>query len=184
MSLAQMPVVLNGKPKDVDCGTVSLRGVTRDDIPLLWKWLNEYPRANFDDGGPQMIEEFEVEMGRRFQRGEICMGALHNGKLVGCIGYAPVTHRLGSLHGICFSKDVHGTGVAAFAVKNFLKMLFTGKVEKVFATYFQDNTRIKKFLRKQGFVHEGTLIDHTVRGGRVTTMSLVALHKKNFTEAM
>jgi len=180
-----MPVHVNGAKKgDTFMGTVSLRGITRDDIPLLWKWLNEYPRANFDDSAPQMIEEFEVEMGRRLGRGEICMGALHNGKLVGCIGYAPVTHRLGSLHGICFSKDVHGTGVAAFAVKNFLKMLFAGKVEKVFATYFHDNLRIKKFLRKQGFVHEGTLVDHVVRGGKVTTMSLVALHRKNFTEAI
>ena len=178
-----MPVHVNGTKKgDTFMGTVSLRGINRDDIPLLWKWLNEYPRANFDDEGDKCIEEFEITMGRRLGRGEICMVAIFNKEPVGCIGYAPVTHRLGSLHGICFSKEVHGSGVAAFALKNFLKILFSGKVEKVFATYFHDNLRIKKFLRKQGFVHEGTLIDHVVRGGKVTTMSLVALHKKNFVE--
>ncbi len=177
-----MPVSVNHKKTDTFMGTVSLRLVTRDDIPLLWKWLNEFPRNNFDDSAPSMVEEFEVEMGRRIQRGEICYGALHNGKLVGCMGYAKVTHRLGSLHGICFSKEVHGTGVAAFAMKNFLRMIFSGKVEKVFATYFQDNLAVKKFLRKQGFVHEGTLKEHAVRLGKPIDMSLVALHKKNFTE--
>ncbi len=184
-TLPQLPVGVNGKAHatssvPVSHGTITIRGIVPEDIPLLWKWLQEYPRANFDDYGPRTEEEFHVTMARRLQNHELCMGALENGKLIGMIGYSPITDRLGSLHGICFSKEVHGTGAAAASVRRFLGMLFAGKVEKVFATYFADNLRIKKFLRKQGFVHEGMLVSHTVRVGKAIDMSLVALHKRNF----
>lgn len=180
-----MPVAANGTkkvPRGTFMGTVSLRGITPDDVPLLWKWLNEYPHQNFDDYGPRSIEEFEVEMISKIQRGEVFVVALHNGQPVGCIGYAKETPRTGSFRGICFAKSVHRTGVAAFAVKHFLKSVFSAGTDKVSATYFSDNMAIKNFLKKQGFGLEGTLMAHTMRRGVPTKMSLVALHKKNFAE--
>lgn len=180
--IAQLPVGVNGKKStaDVPRGTIALRGIRPADIPLLWKWLMEFPCSNFDDYGPKTEEEFHAHIVRRLNQRELCIAVLQNDTLIGCIGYRPMTDRLGTLHGICFSKEVHGTGAAPFAVHKFLETLFAGKVERVMASYFQDNLRIKKFLRKQGFVHEGTLMDHTLRGGRVTNMAIVGLLKKNF----
>jgi len=177
-----MPVAVNGKKRDVFMGDVSLRGITPDDIPLLWKWLNEYPHQNFDDYGPKYIEEFEVEIIRRIQRNTVYLVAMLNDKPVGCIGYEKETPRTGSFRGICFTKSVHRTGVAAFAVKHFLKSVFNAGTEKVSAQYFSDNMAIKNFLKKQGFCLEGTLMAHTLRRGVPTKVSLVALHRKNFME--
>lgn len=170
------------KKRDVFMGDVSLRSITPDDIPLLWRWLNEYPHQNFDDYGPKYIEEFEVEIIRRIQRNTIYLVAMLNDKPVGCIGYEKETPRSGSFKGICFAKSVHRTGVAAFAVRNFLLILFRNGIEKVSAQYFSDNMPIKNFLKKQGFGLEGTLMAHTLRRGVPTKVSLVALHKKNFME--
>ena len=181
MSLAQMPVAVNGiKKGDIFMGDVSLRGLTPDDVPLLWKWLQEYPHQNFDDYGPKCIEEFEVELMRRMQRNTVYVVATLNNTPVGCIGYEKETPRNGSLRGICFAKSVHRTGVAAFAVKHFLKSIFNAGTEKVSAIYFSNNEQIKKFLKKQGFGLEGTLMAHTLRRGVPVKMNLVALHKKNF----
>ncbi len=179
-----MPVHVNGSKKtDTFMGTVSLRGLTPDDVPLLWKWLNEYPHQNFDDYGPKVIEEFQVELMRRMQHNTVYVVALHNGEPVGCIGYEKETPRRGSFRGICFAKSVHRTGVAAFAVHHFLKTIFASGVEKVSAQYFADtNSQIKNFLKKHGFIHEGTLMNHTLRRGVLIRVSLVALHKKNFME--
>ena len=182
-AIGQLPVGVNGKvSRDIFMGTVSLRGITPEDIPLLWKWLQEYPHQNFDDYGPKVIEEFEVELIRRMQRNTVYVIALQNHKPVGCIGYEKETPRTGSFRGICFAKSVHRTGVAAFAVKHFLRSIFNAGTEKVSACYFSDNLPIKNFLKKQGFGLEGTLMAHTMRRGVPTKMSLVALHKKNFME--
>ncbi len=181
-AIGQLPVGLNGKPRDIPMGTVTLRGITPEDVPLLWKWLQEYPHQNFDDYGPKVFEEFQGELIERMGRGFLFTIALHNDKPVGCIGYVKESPRTGSFRGICFAKSVHRTGVAAFAVKNFLRLVFSAGVEKISACYFSDNLPIKNFLKKQGFGLEGTLMAHTMRRGVPTKMSLVALHKKNFME--
>ncbi len=178
MEIAQMPVALNGKARtpDVYAGAISLRGIRSDEVPLLWGWMNEFPRCNFDDYGPQTLEAFDTEIAMRIGRREIICMALHNDNPVGCIGYLPITERVGLLRGICFSREVHGKGVAPFAVQKFIEKAFgNGKLQKLKAVYFKDNLRIKKFLRAQGFVHEGTLVAETMRGGNPMDMSLVAL---------
>ena len=188
MSIPQMPVSANGKvhaapPVDVPMGTISLRGIFPEDVPLLWGWMQEYPRANFDDYGPKTLEDFHVEIHARLNRREYIFVAMHDGKPVGCIGFAPITDRLGGMRGICFSKAVHGTGIAPFAVRESLRILFTandGRLQKIEANYFRDNSRIKKFLRNLGFVHEGTRLDHTLRSGVPTDLALVALYRKNW----
>jgi len=189
---ASMPVALNGKPPaapDVYAGKIALRAVHPDDLHLLWIWLNEFPRANFDDYSPKTFEEFQVEIFQRMQPDssgrvrEFIVVALLDGKPIGFIGYRPITERLGTLHGICFSKAVHGKGHAAFAVRNLINAIMKdGKVQKIEANYFKDNARIKKFLRKLGFEHEGTRFDHTLRQGKPIDVSLVALYRRNWKE--
>lgn len=186
MSVGQLPVALNGQTHSVPStevphGNISLRGLHPEDMPLVWKWYNEFPRANFDDYGPHTLEALTAEMVARMSRGEIVAIVLHDQKPVGILGFAGLTERLGTLHGICFSKEVHGIGLTHFALKNFLKILFSNaKLQKISAMYFQNNLRIKKFLRAHGFVHEGTFLQHTVCGGVPINVSVVALYRKNW----
>jgi RimJ/RimL family protein N-acetyltransferase len=93
---------------------------------------------------------------------------------VGFLGYAPVNHDTGMLHGVCFAKAVHGTGLAARSLTAVLVELARQNVRKVSASYFADNQRVRRFLQRQGFVDEGFLVNQTRRHGVLTSMYLVA----------
>ena len=96
------------------------------------------------------------------------------GQPVGFLGYAPVNHETGMLHGVCFAKAVQGTGIAATAFMAVLVELARQNVRKVSASYFADNLRVRRFLQRQGFVDEGFLVNQTRRHGVLTSMYLVA----------
>jgi RimJ/RimL family protein N-acetyltransferase len=185
--IPSLPVAPNGKShvqptEAAKGGTVILRASKPEDVESIWGWLQEYPKASFDDYGPKTLEEFHAGIVGRLKSGELLVVAELEGKPIGTIAYAPITERLGSLHGICFTKFVHGTGAPYFAVSRFLDKLFSNntKIEKICACYFQDNSHIKPFLKKLGFIHEGTLVDHTVRHGIRINQTLVALHKRDW----
>lgn len=186
MQVSQMPVSVNGKDHavpstEIKNGKVSLRAVQPEDISLIWAWLNEYPSANFDDYGPQSVGMLHDQILTRIQAGEYIAVATLNEKPVGVIGYRVLTGRMGEMRGICFAKEVHDTGVCHFAVKNFLKVVMaSGKLQKIKACFFKDSKHIKKFLSAMGFVHEGTLMSETMRGGKAIDVSVVALYRKNW----
>lgn len=145
---------------------VELRGATVDDLAYLWIWLDQFPKASKDDSSPATFEEFVGEMIRRGEAGEILTTVTLDGIPVGCIGFAPVGD-IGSMHGICFDRAVHGTGIARYAMQRFLEILWSGGYRKVSATYFADNNRVNLFLKRLGFVQEGYLKSHFVRNGEL-----------------
>jgi RimJ/RimL family protein N-acetyltransferase len=182
MGIASLPVGVLAKkaPQDV-VYKIALRGVFPQDVPTIWDWMNEYPRSHMDDYGPQNIEEFTSSLATRIEQKELVLSVLCNGELVGYIGYAAITERLGLIRAICFGKEFHGRGIAYASMCRFLSKLFQqGQVEKVFATYFQDNSHAKKFLKRLGFVHEGTFTEETKRAGALTTVTRVALFTRDF----
>src|SRR4051812_8353249 len=89
-----------------------------EDAEIAWRWLNEFPSANFDDFGPQSVDELRAEMRRRIEAGEKIYGVVEGGDLCGLIGYVP--GRVGMFHGICFAKRVHRSGLAEEAVREFI----------------------------------------------------------------
>jgi RimJ/RimL family protein N-acetyltransferase len=145
-----------------------------DWIPLLWQWLREDPQANFDDYAPTTLEDFRDEMTQRLVI-ERSWGVLVDGAPVGAIGYFPATARLGMLHGICFTRQVCGTGVARVAVQRVLDELFATGVDKVCVSCFVDNVRVHRFLASFGAVTEGLQNDQTIRQGQPIAMSLMAI---------
>jgi RimJ/RimL family protein N-acetyltransferase len=149
----------------------------KESLPLAWEWLQESPERNFDDYGPRTFAEFEKEMARRLERGERTWGAEQDGRMVGIIGYAPITSRWGCFHGICFAKAVCGTAVTRIAVGRVLRELFDSGVQKVSASYFADNLRVARFLSDLGAVDEGYLRKQTLRDGEPLDMRLVAIFK-------
>jgi RimJ/RimL family protein N-acetyltransferase len=150
----------------------------REHYLLLWSWLNEFPLRNFDDYGPTDNFDLAVEMEARIQRGERTWMVSFEGKPVGAVGYKPVTDRMGYLHGICFTKSVHGKGIAKNALLTILDELFESGVDKIAAEYFVSNARVSNFLRGLGFIQEGYLRRATMQSGELIDKFLVARFKE------
>lgn len=148
-----------------------------DQLRAAWEWMNEFPLANLDDYGPKSYEEFEQDMLARLKT-EVISGVKHRDKLVGIIGYLPITSRYGMFHGICFSKAVHGQGVASQAVRKFVANLFANGVEKISASYFADNRRVRRLLGNIGAVDEGYMRRQTTQKGKPVDSILVAIFKE------
>jgi RimJ/RimL family protein N-acetyltransferase len=139
----------------------------------LYGWMREDWDANVSDEGPQTLEDVQAELMQR-EREQTWGVMTDTAQPVGFIGYAPVNHDTGMLHGICFAKVVHGTGVAGIALAAVLVELARQNVRKVSASYFEDNQRVRRFLQRHGFVDEGFLVHQTRRHGVLTSMYLVA----------
>jgi RimJ/RimL family protein N-acetyltransferase len=154
----------------------SLCPFPRESLPLAWSWLDEFPLANFDDYGPATEEAFCLEMARRLAAGESLLGVKLDGELVGFLGYATISPRLAAMHGICFTKRVHGSGIAAWAVNELIETLYQCGVEKLSAHYFADNEKIRRLLAKCGAHDEGLLRIHTLRQGVPLDLRLVAFY--------
>jgi RimJ/RimL family protein N-acetyltransferase len=140
--------------------------------PQLYGWLREDWDANVSDEGPQTLEDVQADLMQR-DGVEQTWGVMTDAP-VGFLGYAPVNHDTGMLHGVCFAKAVHGTGLAARSLTAVLVELARQNVRKVSASYFADNQRVRRFLQRQGFVDEGFLVNQTRRHGVLTSMYLVA----------
>lgn len=147
---------------------------------LAWIWLQEHPQFNFDDHGPKNPADLRTEFRRRQWRGESLVEVTADGKPVGIVGYFPISPVTGMLHGICFSKEVHGTGIPFEGVRQCLRAFFETGVSKISATYYADNLRVRAFLKKFGAVDEGLLQRHVLRNDNLMNMQLVAFHCADF----
>jgi RimJ/RimL family protein N-acetyltransferase len=148
-----------------------------DFLADAWKWLQESPEHNFDDYGPRTLAEFEEEMAQRLERGERTWAVQDSGQLCGMIGYLPMTPRWGCFHGICFARRVCGTSTTRLAVARVIHELSGSGVEKISASYFATNLRVRRFLEDLGAVDEGYLSKQTLRDGKPIDMRLVAIFK-------
>lgn len=143
---------------------------------LVWEWLLEYPEQNFDDFGPRNIAEFIDHIERRDKAGERMWMVKYDGLYVGFLGFTPVSPIVGTFH-LCFSRTVHGKGVAREAVLQMLRLLFSEGIEKVQVAYFADNWPVRRFLKKLKAKDEGFLMAHTTKKGLPVDMHMVALFK-------
>jgi len=145
-------------------------------LPRAWEWLREFPANNFDDYGPRTLEEFLAVMEERASQ-EFTWGVLYEGELCGIIAFLPLTERTGTFHGICFTRSVHGKGIAKEAVGQVIEELFASGIQKIQAGIFADNIRVARFLTGLGAVEEGLLREQTMRGGIAVDMQLLAIFK-------
>ncbi len=144
-----------------------------------WGWLHQFPDNNFDDYGPRDYESFSRDLKQRIATERTWL-ALRDGEPCGIIGYLPITPRMGSFHGICFDKAVHGYGTAKAAVSMVIEELFDSGVEKICASFFLENERVFNFLSGLGSRTEGILRKHTLRHGVPIDMRQVAIFRDTF----
>lgn len=148
-----------------------------------WAWLNEFPKYNFDDDGPTSLNEFKMSLLWRVQHGQTIIGVIHESECVGLIGIERKTERRAEFCGICFSKAVHGKGVAAEALRILFRTLWADGVDKVEAQFFADNYRVARFFHKLGAKSEGVRRAHTLRGGKAVDCRLVGWTKEDWKES-
>ena len=140
--------------------------------------MQQFPASNIDDYGPRNASELCDVLRERVQAGETLHEVGANDALVGVIGFQQITPRLGLFRGICFDRGVHGSGIPAMAVRQFLHERFGEGTEKIQAFYFASNHRVRAFLKKLGAVDEGYLSRQTLVKGKPADMRLVAFHAK------
>lgn len=161
-------------PEQIAVERVSLKPFPPEHLDKLWAWMHEFPKANFDDTAPDGLEGF-----RRQQMGAALMarkliGVELDGELVGAIGFQRTAPTIGNFAGVCFTRSVHGTGLAALAVRAVLAALWAEGCTKVSAAYFADNRRVHHFLKKLGAVEEAYLKAETTRNGKPVDVRRVA----------
>lgn len=148
-----------------------------EELPLLWRYLEEFPQHNFEDGGPASLSEFEQTLAERAKT-ERLVGFHQEGAFIGAAAYLPFTRRSGALHGVCFARKVHGSGVARQAVEGFLDAIAREGAEKISAQLHADNVRAWRFFKKMGFTQEGLFHAHATRGGVPVDLRIIALFPK------
>jgi RimJ/RimL family protein N-acetyltransferase len=146
-----------------------------------WLWLNQDPRANFDDYAPPTLELFRRDMDARRDRGERFFGVWDDGgRLVGIVGYRPMAPHWGMLAGVCFDESVHGKPITRAGLRAVLEHIFASGPDKILAWYFAHNGRVRRFLAALGAVDEGFLRKQTQQFGQSVDMYLVAFFREGF----
>lgn len=153
---------------------VALEPFPAEHLLELWEWMNQFPKANFDDAGPQSLEQFLQVMMHRAANGYKLVGVRLDSQWVGAIGFDQGDGRRGYLRGVCFDKAVHGTGIARLALGTLLVALWQEGYRKIGAAYFAGNPRIRKFLLALGAKDEGYLHEESMREGKPVDVRLVA----------
>ncbi len=145
----------------------------------------ELPLQNFDDRGPRSPVEMAADIRRRYREGETIWEVVQAGHHpIGVIGYAPISHEVAALHGVCFTSRVHHTGLPRAAMRMALDLMFATGISKVVAAHFEDNVAVTKFLAKLGF-EEHHCDRHSVpRGGVMVGVRIVELSKAKYNKAI
>lgn len=139
----------------------------------LWNWLMQYPKANFDDESPKTPEEFERFFPLLLASREL-WGVEIDGRLLGAMGFEPLTPGLGALRGIVFDRSTHGSGAPLAALRLLLERAWQRGFRKVSAQLLVSNSRAYAFLRKLGATDEGMQRAHALQGGKPVDMRIVA----------
>lgn len=146
----------------------------------VWDWLQEYPDANLDDTGPKGRGDFVCAMLRRRRQGEQTWCFWHGDQPCGIVAFLPLTERVGTLHGVCFSQGHLPRAEKLSAVRSVLCNVFAQGYVKIQASYFSSNHKIAAFLKDLQFREEGLLRRQTTQHGVPVDVQQVALFKEGY----
>lgn len=154
---------------------VTLRGVTRDDLPRLWRFDNDLA-VELAGGGdppiPQGLERLQAEFDREAAKGgrDGADFAIEvDGLCVGRCGLMAIdeTHHTALLGIAIGDRDCWGRGYGREAVRLLLDDAFRPRnLRRVWLWVHADNARAIAAYRAAGFVEEGRLREHVWSNGR------------------
>lgn len=151
---------------------VSLRaGFPAELVHKLWRWLNSPRACNFDDFGPQGVNEFAFDLGRRLATEKtwaICL----DGEVVGYLGFLQQSPMAGQFHGMVIDPKFRGLGIGTEAMHAATIELATHGFKSLAVMPFAWNLAIIPVLLSAGFAKVGTLTGATRHQGESSDISI------------
>ena len=154
---------------------VTLRGITRDDLPRLWRFNNDL-RFELAGGGdppmPQALERLQADFDREAAKGGrdgATFAIEADGVCIGVCGLSNFneTARTCELGIGIGDSDYWGRGYGREAVRLLLDYAFRLRnFRRVWLWVHGDNERGIRAYRAAGFVEEGRLREHVWSNGR------------------
>lgn len=84
-------------------------------------------------------------------------------------------------YAVSFCKEAQGTGAAAFATEEILRIAFEQlKLERVYLNVLAENVRADRFYQKFGFIYEGTFARHICIRGRLKDLKWYRMLKSEW----
>lgn len=84
-------------------------------------------------------------------------------------------------YAISFCRDAHGTGAAAYATKEILRVAFQElNLERVYLNVSAENKRANAFYQKMGFTFEGEFRKHILIQGQLVDLRWYAVLREEF----
>jgi len=149
-----------------------LRKLEQKDAERMLEWMHD-PQVNHVFAAP--FASFTIEKVRAFieRANEERQENLHlacvdeNDEYQGTISLKNISkENQNAEYAVSFRRSAHGTGAAAYATKEILRIAFEELgLCRVYLYVLSINPRANRFYQKAGFVHEGTLRSHVMHNG-------------------
>lgn len=152
-----------------------------ESLPRVWMWIQSFKNRVADDYGPKTLDQF-VEKSMSEIPSMITWAVYRDGELGGMVTFQRWSPVLGTCHCL-FKKEMWGRKTTLPALQEIAQEIFDSGVHKISMCVFSDNKAIIALLKDLGGVTEGHYRQHTVRGGKLVDMTLIALFEEGFNHA-
>lgn len=147
---------------------VKLKGISKQDAPLIYEWVN---RENMRDltGTLYPISEYEHENWIEkvtLNRNQKLFAVYHENKCIGTIGLKNID-RINSNAELYISLGENIPGGGSDAVNTLANFCFMHlNLHKIYLYVFESNLRAINCYKKAGFIIEGKLLEHHFAKGK------------------
>jgi RimJ/RimL family protein N-acetyltransferase len=150
-----------------------------ESLPRVWRWIEPFREKVADDFAPQDMESFLSFMGGKWEQMR-SWAVYGDGELGGLILFERLSKWLGTAH-ILLKPDFHGRGLAVKACRSaFAEMFQEPGIGKLEFRVLAGNLAVGSLACNLGGKREGTLIGHTLSGGKPRDVWLYGLSKEEF----
>lgn len=165
---------------------LSLRAITKDDLPLYVEWLNDvevlrylslYRPFNIDD---------ETDWYERYRKDDTRINfaiELNNGKHIGSIGLNDIDHRrqVAELGIVIGDKESWGKGYCTEAIGLLLEHGFNSlNLNRIFLRVDTENIGGFKCYQKSGFIKEGELRESEFSEGTFRNIYIMSVLRNEY----
>ena len=105
-----------------------------------------------------------------------------NGEYLGTVSLKHIDNEAKNAeYAVSFCAKAHGTGAAAFATREILRIAFEELgLHRVYLNVISENARANAFYKKMGFIYEGTFKQHILVNGKLCDLNWYRMLKEEF----
>ena len=163
---------------------IEIRDLTMDDLDAIVRWRNNPTVNRHLSNRLKTREEAEKWLSSLSGNPKVWLKAILENTRI--IGYAAVEsidelNRKCELVLIIGESDCWGRGIGTFVLKKMLAYAFdTLDMHRVWATASSGNERSEHLLKRNGFVHEGTMRETIIIGNKFTDLLLYSILESEY----